>query len=452
MADSQKRGQPRHTGVRPGKNAGTWLVDWYDWRGVRHQKSFRGSEADAAKLRRSILVEQDKIRNGLQAPPEAPSRVVTLHQLWEAFEQDRRLKIDSGSMSKGSLERNRNTYNALLEYDPGLKARRLEKIAETDFEGFKIYRQERGFAPEGVNTNLRGLRTIFNFAVRKEYLRKSPLADVLPVKVTKSDVRYLNEDERAALYFAIERLDLNDEFQKDARDLALFYLYTGCRLSEALVPNLTWANNGQNAVHFKQTKTSTARSISKGEMVKEILESRKHEPHGPFNFTKDQVYTRVKWLMRQACIEGASPHTLRKTAGSMFYLATRDIFAASRFLGHSSVRVTEQHYAGLIQSLQIENYQKFEEVMKGDSLYIRYSDPKDHQSSPIQKNRKEAKNPVSTTGKGASTGAGPTRLELATSGLTGRRSNQSELRSQLLTAEVNPGESSLLWSTAEGET
>ncbi|MCH7497099.1 MAG: hypothetical protein IH971_04520 [Candidatus Marinimicrobia bacterium] len=69
------------------------------------------------------------------------------------------------------------------------------------------------------------------------------------------------------------------------------------RLSAALVPNLTWANNGQKAIHFQQGKTSNARSIGKGEMVKEILEGRKLEPDGPFNFSKDQVYTRVEWLV-----------------------------------------------------------------------------------------------------------------------------------------------------------
>jgi len=44
-------------------------------------------------------------------------------------------------------------------------------------------------------------------------------------------------------------------------------------------------------------------------------------------------------------------------------MATRDIFAASRFLGHSSVKVTEQHYAGLIQSLQVEYTRMFEDTL-----------------------------------------------------------------------------------------
>ena len=70
----------RYTGVRPGKKSGTWYVGYTDWRGGRKQKTFTGSEADAAKVRREILVTQDKIRNGLQAPPEAKAKVITLHQ------------------------------------------------------------------------------------------------------------------------------------------------------------------------------------------------------------------------------------------------------------------------------------------------------------------------------------------------------------------------------------
>ncbi len=286
-------------------------------------------------------------------------------------------------MSEASLRRVRYTYKALLEYDKQIKARQLDEIGSADFEAFKIYRQEKGFAPEGINTNLRGLRTLFNFAVAQGFIEKSPLKGVLLVKVARSDVRYLNEDELRSLYFAIDHIDTSDKYQCDARDLTLFYLLTGCRASEALYPNFTWANNGQDALHFYQSKTSSARSIPKGEQIKEVLERRKHEDGGPFHFDNFTVYSRVTWLFKKAGIENASPHTLRKTAGSLYYLATRDIFATSRFLGHSSVSVTEKHYAGLIQSLQIENYQKFEEVVKPDSLYIRYSAGNSGQSPVI---------------------------------------------------------------------
>lgn len=43
-------------------------------------------------------------------------------------------------------------------------------------------------------------------------------------------------------------------------------------------------------------------------------------------------------------IEIYTPHELRHTRGSLLYKATGDIYAVSRFLGHSSVKVTEQIY------------------------------------------------------------------------------------------------------------
>ncbi|MCH7521575.1 MAG: tyrosine-type recombinase/integrase [Candidatus Marinimicrobia bacterium] len=234
-----------------------------------------------------------------------------------------------------------------------------------------MYRIEKGFSPVGVNTNLRALRTLFNFAVNQEYLAKSPLRDVPLVKVQHKDVRYLNEDELRSLNFAIGRLDLTDTWQKDARDLTLFLLHTGARVSEITLPAFTWKNDGQHALNFQQGKVSRPRSIPKAEQVRDILESRKGEPDGPFHFNKDMVRNRVKWLFEQAGIENASTHTLRKTAGSMYYLATRDIFATSRFLGHSNVTVTQNHYAGLIQSLQIEYHQQFEQALSR-ILYVYY--------------------------------------------------------------------------------
>ena len=86
MTDPQKRKKPRYAGIQPGKKPGSWRIDYYDWRGKRRLETFTGTEADAARVKRNILVKQDRIRAGLEAPPEAPAKVVIVHQLWEAFE------------------------------------------------------------------------------------------------------------------------------------------------------------------------------------------------------------------------------------------------------------------------------------------------------------------------------------------------------------------------------
>ena len=46
----------------------------------------------------------------------------------------------------------------------------------------------------------------------------------------------------------------------------------------------------------------------------------------------------------------ANLHTLRKTAGALLIQGGVDIYRVSKFLGHSSVKVTEQHYVDLLQA------------------------------------------------------------------------------------------------------
>ncbi|UCH63549.1 MAG: site-specific integrase [Fidelibacterota bacterium] len=353
----------RYPGIRPAKQLGTWTIDYKDHLGRRRQISFKGTEADAAKRRRDILSEVDKIKHGLKAAPEKRAAVPILSNLWRAFEEDRRLKIDAGSMDDKTLIRCRCSYRNLIDYDTSLEHRQIDKIKSKDLEGFKAYRREKGCAPEGVNVDLRKLKTLFNFAVKKGLLETSPLAEVSFVTVPKSDVRFLNGDELRSLQSAMDRIDSANAFQRDAKDLVLFYLHTGARASEALYPTFTWEYDGQNAIRFPRTKQGKTRTIPKVDAVKAVLESRKHIPDGPFHLDKDQVYKRVKWLMGEAGISDASTHTLRKTAGAWYYMATKDIFATSKFLGHSTVVVTEQHYAGLIQSLQVEYARQFETAL-----------------------------------------------------------------------------------------
>ena len=101
------------------------------------------------------------------------------------------------------------------------------------------------------------------------------------------------------------------------------------------------------------------------------------------------VYSRVGYVFNKAGIKNASTQTLRKTAGAWYYVATRDIFTTSRFLGHSSVKVTEKHYAGLIQSLQVEYSAMYEATLNRRLLLGCYFETKQDQSRlnlPIKEN------------------------------------------------------------------
>ncbi|MFQ6676620.1 MAG: tyrosine-type recombinase/integrase, partial [Fidelibacterota bacterium] len=116
-------------------------------------------------------------------------------------------------------------------------------------------------------------------------------------------------------------------------------------------------------IHFPTTKTYQGRSIPLTRRVREVLEGRKDIVGGPFHFTVYTVYNRTKFAFKKAGIDDISTHNLRRTAGTYYYMATRDIFSTSRFLGHSSVNVTEKHYVGLIQSLQTQYADEFDKTL-----------------------------------------------------------------------------------------
>ena len=380
MKENMAQKVKKHPGIRPGHKTGTFRIDYYDWDGMRRTKTFHGSHSDAIKLRRSIITKIDRIKNGLESPPDAIRRPLKLSELWDQFHSDYQLKVKSGSIEQSSLTRYIYSIQSLYEYNSALERKLTSRINWKDFEGLKMHRQSKGFSPHGINTILRNMRTIFRYGVKHGLIKHNPLDNVENIKTVQNDVRYLNEKEISKLKYVLSNVDLNIPYQKDAHDLTLFYLYTGARTSEALYPNFTWDCVLNNKIIFPNTKSSKERIIPITKNVDKVLKTRKEIIGGPFfteteskissleeiaknHLTNYMVYNRTKHIFKKAGLNDVSTHNLRKTAGAYYYMATQDIFAASRFLGHSSVKVTESHYVGLIQSLQKEYSNKFETVI-----------------------------------------------------------------------------------------
>jgi integrase len=367
----------RHPGVRP-RSPGVFIVDYIDHNGKRHQKTFHGTEIDAARFRRQLLAKVDRIKAGLEPPPEEQKALPTLAELWQEFQQDRQLKVDAGSLEQSTLTRYGDAVKAVESFDSDLMNQPLDQLEPSSFERFKIHRRMRGLSPAGINTNIRHLRGIFNYAVRRGYITTSPLRDVGFISVQSPDVRFLNEDELNRLKAVLDSIDVNDQFQRDARDLVIFYLYTGARSSEALYPTFTWNCVESTSIRFPKTKRHKSRTIPKGKVVAVMLESRRDISGGPFNGIKNAywVYNRVRYILSKASIPDASPQTLRKTAGAWYLMATGNIYATQQFLGHSSVDVTARHYAGLIQSMQVDYAEQFERLLNERLQYSCNSDEK----------------------------------------------------------------------------
>jgi len=357
--NSKKRKKHKYPGVYP-YQGGKWHVFWYDINGSKKSIILECTQKQASKWLENKKSFVHKIKAGLEPAPGTVKEPIKLSELWNLFSKDYKLRVKAGTIKERSFTIYEYSYLALKEFNQAIVNKRLTDIKESDIEHFKIHQNQKLCKPDYTNTIIRNLKTIFKYAVDKELINKSPLKSASYLPTYNRDVRYLYEEEMINLMETLNNINVKRAFEQDARDLIMFYLHTGARAKEILSDVLKWSDIRKDTLTLSSSKTESARTIRITNGMREILSNRSKKKPGPFALGYYGAYNRVKFMLKKANIKDAAVHTLRKTAGAIYYKTNRDIFATSKFLGHSSVVVTESHYVGLIQSMEIEYANKFD--------------------------------------------------------------------------------------------
>jgi len=221
----------------------------------------------------------------------------------------------------------------------------MQSINSTAIEEYKAERSEIDkVQPVSVNTELRHLKALFSWAVKLDYIAKTPFMSVKMLNVDDPIVRFLSEDEITKLYEVIK-----EKKNQRAWDLVTFYLQTGARATEILEEGgFTWDSVKEDHIEIIG-KGRKRRRIPLNNTLRSILNSRRKE-RVPFPYTYSAVSQSLsRRLFHDAKIPDANLHTLRKTAGARLIQKGVDIYRVSKFLGHSSVKVTEKHYVDLLE-------------------------------------------------------------------------------------------------------
>ncbi|MCH7820133.1 MAG: tyrosine-type recombinase/integrase [Candidatus Marinimicrobia bacterium] len=126
-------------------------------------------------------------------------------------------------------------------------------------------------------------------------------------------------------------------------------------LSSPLPPLFSWQNvNFKKKMLHVSGKGNMKRYIPMNETVHSILKSIKDDgAEVPFEFRPDTITHKFHEYYKEAGIEGANVHSLRKTFGSLLLQNGKaDLYTVSKLLGHTSIRTTEKYYVDLLD----ENY------------------------------------------------------------------------------------------------
>ena len=207
----------------------------------------------------------------------------------------------------------------------------------------------------------RVLKSAFNKAVYWNYLTENPMRRIKLPKIPNSTPVFINKPELDMI--------IANTYKKDVRDIFVTAIHTGMRLSEII--HLKWSavNLRERTVTVRNNETFTTKS--KKERIIPINDTllsalQKRIPNvlnislDEYVFNKfpgipysvDYISKYFKKVIRKLGMnEKYHFHLLRKSFGSQLLQRGIPISNISKLLGHSSIDVTEKHYA----SLTIEN-------------------------------------------------------------------------------------------------
>jgi len=134
------------------------------------------------------------------------------------------------------------------------------------------------------------------------------------------------------------------------RDIILFALATGCRLSEIL--HLTWDRVLPDRLIFTPATQKSGRHGVRMLNATAVAVIAKQRERGPYVFSdaRGRPYKRdvmgARWVQirKKAQIGPVTFHDLRRIAGQRMLEATGDLVAVQHQLGHADYRVTQETY------------------------------------------------------------------------------------------------------------
>jgi integrase/recombinase XerD len=332
-----------------------YRIHWLDYQGKRRSKVLYISKTSARQTAERLELQALEIKNGIRPRPDEslPLEVCKTRFLKSA-------KMDGRSPQ--TITRYEKVFKPFLTKIGSDTP--LQSITSTVIEEYKDWRvnnpdKEKRVKPISMNTELRHLKALFSWSVKQDYLVKSPFLGVKMLKTENKPVRFLSEAEIKKLYETIAE-------KEDQRswDLVTFYLQTGARATEILeVGGFTWGSVHEDHIEIIG-KGRKRRQIPLNSTLREILDRRRGE-RAPFPYSYSAVSQSLsRKLFDKAGFADANLHTLRKTAGALLIQAGVDIYRVSKFLGHSSVKVTEQHYVDLLQA----DYADMSEILEQSAL------------------------------------------------------------------------------------
>lgn len=353
-----------HTGLET--TYGNWEACNGMGRVVGRTAADRHINTQLTKLRDQLNdIHADLERQGLVVRAQTIARLyktngctLTMQELFAAFIEERKelVGIEIGAASVKIAASRQGSLRSFLE------AKKLTEIRPEEFthnmgDKFMLWSQkECGHKRNYANKMLQTIIQVLRWGVRREYLVKNPM-ELYSFKMAETaEIKYLTVGEISTLRAAV----LPDKLAR-VRDCFVFQCWTGLAYADLAALDVT------KDAEYRTDASGTLRRLLRVRRQKStmhhgyecvipllpeaerILSQYEDELPVPSN----QVYNRFLKEIAEACdlpADKMTSHVGRKTAGVLMLNMGIRMEVVSKFLGHSSVKMTEKVYAKILDT------------------------------------------------------------------------------------------------------
>ena len=221
------------------------------------------------------------------------------------------------------------------------------RLRDVNYARLKDYCEtlkEEGLAPATINRRMSAVGVAMRECARRDECARP---DMPHFTETNKRERYMADDEERAVMEWLDRKVASEKFFGDdswyfVRALSIVLLDTGMRFSEVFK-----ATQRSAALMLHDTKNGKPRSVPLTSRASAAWYGIVNGPHYARLAADPNAWAWVDHRWKQAVAGGGCPditlHTLRHTCASRLIQRGVDLFTVSKWLGHSSVKVTERY-------------------------------------------------------------------------------------------------------------
>lgn len=326
------------------ENGYSYMMD-YTVNGIRTRKKIGTNK----RLAESIVAQkQTELTLGKYDLLPEDKLIINLRSLVEKY-------LLSLRIQKSSINRYKNHLSPFVRFienyfgDAENDVRKIKSLYIDEFVEHCINDKDINWEPTTINRALQVISTVFNFAIKREYLIKNPASEVEKLQVDEPDYpEYFTKDELNEIWKIVNPFWLN---------FLQFIYHTGLRKRELI--NLKWDKVylDRLPIEIRIIKTgdwrpktrSSVRNVPLNKSAKTIIEKQMgiHPKYVFVSISGEKIhpnspYIAIKRALKSLNLEGYV-HTLRHTFASHLAMKGANIYEIKELLGHSKIEMTQKY-------------------------------------------------------------------------------------------------------------